>query len=410
MLTAKIHPNGGYAPIRPSARINLPDTEPNLFLMLKFAIAWAFLASLIFSPFKHIYRLLFESVPISGIPAYQTAMFAAIANYWVPAFLIYWLLLILNANKYLRPTRGINVLFSVANWILCTYSILRIWTSTIEGGGASYALASMGVFTTIPSLVCLGISTLWLAIQSYRLRNSSPMLSDIQGEFKAQKMLAVTALLLPLALVGWVYQSNAGAINKARTAMHAKNARFDELCKQAQIDIRRRVGPAKSVYFPNATNAFFSLFSVLDFAEERSGYPKEGAAQQYRRITKKPSSPTRIHFSLDFDTQMVTEVESEYEIATKILEAPADTQLGIAVIETTVLDRRTNEVLAVFTAVSERKSISTTTDKYCPVGFNAFTFETDVPAYVLGLMDEKAAMDFEKKLALWKKSAVSTSK
>ena len=107
---------------------------------------------------------------------------------------------------------------------------------------------------------------------------------------------------------------------------------------------------------------------------------------------------------------MVTEAISEYEIDTKILESPEDTKLGVAVIETTILDRRTKEVLAVFVEVSERTTSRTGREKNCPAGFDAFTFKTEVPAYVLGLMDKSAAADFEKKLDRWKQHTTSSAK
>ena len=214
--------------------------------MLKFAIAWAFLASLVFSPYKHIYQWLFGTVGVKGIPAYQSAIAAALANYWIPALLIYLLLLAVRAERRLRPTKVLTTLVVVSNWTLCIYAGLRVWTSTIEGGGASFTLASMGIFVTIPALACLGACTVWLAARSYLYREQPLALKDNEDGFTSNVRLAAIALLAPMVFYAGMYQSNADAIGKARAVVSANDARFNELCKEAKIDIRRRVGPAKS--------------------------------------------------------------------------------------------------------------------------------------------------------------------
>ena len=177
--------------------------------MLKFAIAWAFLAAAVLSPSKYVYSMLFETTVLRGIPPYQTGLFTTLINYWIPAILIYLVLLFVRAERFLKPTRGINALFSVSNWVLCIYSLLRVWTSTIEGGGASFALVSMGVWFTFPALACLCICTVWLVIRSLRLNKDAALLIFTPRELKVQKLLAVAALIPPLALFGWIYQSNA---------------------------------------------------------------------------------------------------------------------------------------------------------------------------------------------------------
>ena len=214
--------------------------------------------------------------------------------------------------------------------------------------------------------------------------------------------MASAALLPPFAFFGWVYFSNAEQIGKVTAEHRAKTARLDALCNAVRIDIRRRTARAKSVLFPQSTNATFPMLQDLDFIEIKQGSWKTTSGAPYDRLQKKPNEPIFINGNLNVVRQGVEQPESEYEVSTKPIASEADRSMNLHMEETTVFDRRTNEVLAVFTLAFEFQSVVTKDSRFCPNGFEYAAYQREVPSYVLGLMDEKASRKFEERLAALK--------
>ena len=128
--------------------------------MLNFAIGWAFLISFAASPGVKILSAFVDPVVFRTIPPYQGVLSNIFANYWIPALLIYLVLKALRVERFLRSTRGIHTLFGISNAILCVYALLRVFTATVEGGGATFALASMSFLAIVPALVGLVVATI----------------------------------------------------------------------------------------------------------------------------------------------------------------------------------------------------------------------------------------------------------
>src|SRR5688572_26880252 len=124
--------------------------------MLNIALGWAFLLSALAAPGGRMLASIFPA--LRTIPPYQGVLTNVFANYWLPALLIYIVLLATRAERYLKPSTGIHVLFGLANTVLCLYAALHVLTATIKGGGATFALASIGIPFTVAALSILVVA------------------------------------------------------------------------------------------------------------------------------------------------------------------------------------------------------------------------------------------------------------
>jgi len=285
------------------------------------------------------------------------------------------------------------------------YALLRVFTSTIEGGGATFALASVGGFATVPALAGLGIGTMWLGIRSIVARGetakseSRPWTAPLKA---AGTIAAVILLIPPFAYFGWLYGSHRDQIQKVADARNARTARLDELCDTAvRAEIRKAVPGAKSVLFQLINNATYPVLERLDFVELKNTWAKPGEPP-YQRMVKKPNEPVFVNGSLNVNPERIAEPSAEYEISVRLLNTKEDTNQGIAVEEMSIIDRRSGETIAVFAAVSERSVRVTSQTRFCGAGSDYAGYQRDATSYALGLMNEKESSEFEKRLAALK--------
>jgi len=369
------------------------------------ALGLAFLISFVASPGGKVLSTVFEEETFRTLPAYQGLLASIIANYLLPAILIYLALRTLRAERYLRVGAIGHALFGIPNAVLCLYAFLRVFASTVQGGGATFALVSLAAPFTRGSIYALGVAVLWVAVRSVSLgiRLGPAEVQPTTGTAKiAGSIIAVVMIVPAVVFLGWLYVANAEKISKAADVRRIKTARFQELCQTtARIDIYRKANDAKSVLFPNATNATYPLLQKLDFVELRRGLARRDTLP-YERLSKKPVETAVVKGKANINRTEVAEPEAQYEIAARPIESKADMAMGLYVEETTIRDRRTNDVLAVYTQIGERKTIVHGDEPFCPEGFEYVRYHTDVALYVLGLMDEKTSKDFERRLALLK--------
>lgn len=220
-------------------------------------------------------------------------------------------------------------------------------------------------------------------------------------------IVATFLLAPPFAFFAWLYIANTEQITKAADARHTRAARLNELCETAvHVDIRRTAARARSVLFPMIANATYSMLENLDFVEVGRSYRKPGTAS-YERIRKKPNEPLFVRGVPNVIREEVANAESEYEVSVRPIESKADTAIGLFVEQTTIINRRTNDVLAVFTSAGERRSMPGGGSRFCPSGFDYVRYQREIPSYVLGLMDENASKDFAKRLATMHKAAAA---
>jgi hypothetical protein len=366
--------------------------------MFNLALGWAFLISYFASPGGKLFVAVIDPAALRSGPAYQGAIAGVFANYWVPALLIYLVLLAVRAERFLKPGAGIHWMFGVSSAVLSLYAVLRVFTSTIEGGGASFVLASFARYVTVPALVLLGIATLWLVIRSVQHRADPVPPDRVSSLRSAGGIAAMLFLLPPFAYFGWLYASHAEQIAKLDAARHAKFSRLDELCKTAvKAEIRRAVPRAKSVLFQLIDNATYPVLQELEFVELRNTYAKPGEPA-YRRLTRKPGEPVFVDRKLNINNEPVAEATAEYEVSIRLLETKAEAEQGVAIEERKITDRRSGEVVAVFVSVSERNAPFRTEPRFCGAGERYAQYQIDSTSFALGLMEPSRAKAYEKRL------------
>ena len=378
--------------------------------MINLALGFAFLISTMVSPGKRILSVIFETPAIHTISPYVVVLASIFANYWVPTLVIYLVLKGTQSERYLRPNRSIHALFMLANTALCTNQALHVFAATVQGGGATFVLTSVGGFIAVPALSVLIIATVWLAIRSIRWRTApiSLPLETLGTRLRSTGSIVATLMLVPpFAFFVWLYGSNIELISKAASERRAKSARLNDLCGTAvRFDVYRTVKPAKSVFFPYITNATYPMLQELDFVEYKlDGWDEELGNALYVRVRKKPDEPVLVDGMPNVLREKVIEPEAEYEIAIKPIAPVADSTKGLTVEETTIMDRRTNEVLAILTSVHEFSVVDSRDSRFCPPGFDQVSFQLEGPSYVLGLMNERETKEFAKRIEALKKTS-----
>jgi hypothetical protein len=377
------------------------------------ALGLAFLISIMASPGGKLLSMVFEQDAFRTMPPYQGVVASVIANYWLPTILLYLALRILRADRYLLPGVIGHLLFGVPNAVLCLYVGLRVFTSTVQGGGATFALASMGAPFIQGSIYVLDVAVLWLAVRSvwFGIRRQPLDAHAKEPKFRTPGLVVAAVMIVPAAgILAWLYATNAEKIGKAADARRAKAARFNELCQTAtRIEIYRRVNDAQSVLFPLSTNAAYPLLEKLAFVEVKRGWAQPDKPP-YERLSKKPGEPVFIQGRANIERTEIAEPEAQYEISARPIESKSDAAMSLYIVETMIRERRTNEVLAVFTAIGERKTVVRGDEPFCPKGFEDGRYQAEVPSYVLGLMDDKTSKNFEARLAALKSKTADSQK
>lgn len=133
--------------------------------MLNIAVASAFLLSLILPPAQRIVGLFIDLPALQIMPAGQRGTVFSLLAFWLPATLMYSGLRFVPSASRLTPTRSESVALAIGNLILVLYIAAKTFASTVEGGGASFVVASFSKFTAIPALILVGATLLKIIVR-----------------------------------------------------------------------------------------------------------------------------------------------------------------------------------------------------------------------------------------------------
>jgi hypothetical protein len=366
--------------------------------MLNISLGWAFLLSILALPFSK----LLPTEGLKHLPAYQNILTNICIDYWLPTVLIYLFLRTIRAQRYLKPNVALHIIFGISNVLLIFYVGARAFASMIPGGGATFALNSLGLgaLVVVPCKLALLIGTLWLLIRSisrsrsdtqYPWINGSPILKTASG------ILAISMLLPPAGYIGWIYISNLDQIKVAVSARDEKKYRFEKLCQEVKIDIRKKVSNASSVYFSNSLEDYrvkYDLLKHLDYVDV-----KKGSNPVIIRYTKKDGEEIRqVKFNYEgVSEEKVSESTAQYEINYTWPWNEADHNIGLNIVKIQITDRSSGEVLAQFSKVNKNKGVRFV--EMCPRNFDNSKYQQDIIGYVLGLYDQKKSRDISDKIA-----------
>jgi hypothetical protein len=352
--------------------------------MFNISLAWAFLISFHFSIGGKFLSIIMPLNALKTLPVYQQNIAIIFANYWLPAILIYILFKLISTRNILQPNTGIQILLGSANIVLVIYACMKVFASSIQGGGASFALASVSSYIVTPCKIALYGGMLWLIIRSLILKlnsNNSPSELVKQPVLKSvSSIFAITMLLPPICFFAWFYMSNFEQINVAQKKRNLLSSRFEQLCNSVEIEINARVDKPKGVHFHGITPYYIGLLNELDFVEVSSDYNS-----RIQKITKIDGQPALLNGKVqDVNKETISKPSANYGVTTRFTKNESDKTLGIISKETIIMDRTSNKVLTSFPTFS-RKTEKRYTSEYCPGGYG---FEVKMVKYVLGITDE----------------------
>ena len=351
--------------------------------MFNISLALAFLISFHFSIGGKLLSVLVTIEGLKILPVYQQNIAIIITNIWLPTILIYILFKLLGTRNYLQPNTGIQILLGSANIVLVLYFCIRVFASSIQGGGVSFALIGLSSYIITPCKIGLYGGMLWLIVRSLILKlNSSdssskllkqPVLKRVSGVF------AITTLFPPICLFAWFYISNFEQINDAHKKRNLLSSRFEELCNSIEIEIKTRVNKPKGVHFQGVTPYHIGLLNDLDFVEVSSDYN-----DIIQKKTKIDGQPVLLNGKVqDLNKETIPSPSAKFEVTTRFTTTESDKAIGISSKETIILDRTRNKVLTRFPTYS-RKTEKRYISERCPVGYG---FEVNMVKYVLGMTD-----------------------
>lgn len=221
--------------------------------MVNLALTLAFTLSAFISPGGRILGLVFDRAVFSSLPPYQGHLLLAFANYWIPTVLIYLLLRFLPAARRLRPTAGIHWLFGTGNFLLLFYVAVRIFASTIQGGGASFAVMSLAPYVIRPARLLQLIGGGWLLVRTLRgIDSPAPPLFRPFGPVAT--LVVGLALTIPVAAGASILYLGKNA--PMRLAGEAKSL-FRELCQGAGETIVATPENVESLYLEPDGGEYF---------------------------------------------------------------------------------------------------------------------------------------------------------
>lgn len=368
----------------PSDATATPPAGPGRLGQANLSLAIAFTLSVFLSPGAKLLRA-FVGVPLmQSLPVYKANILNALVSYWLIAILVYVVLRLARAQSWLNPRPAIHTILGIGNSLLILYLVPRIYASSIEGGGASFAVAMFSPFFVIPAQLLFLAAFVWLAARSKGNHNES---AERQRFNVSECVVLAAALAVPLAYASTLYVGKNAPFRLAREARDLMIVK----CKDAGERILRhpaervkglfleRDGAERyehirdSVYYGRAGGILGEPLvnsGLLMFIEKPNERPRteDGADFKYRR-----------HGPGDWRGQGVNDLKSEYGLFQRDLTSEAERRLGLRGAEITIRDLRTNETLATTTYF-----VSTRERRFCGEAPNG---DFDVGQFVIRALD-----------------------
>lgn len=318
------------------------------------ALGAAFATSSMFSIGAKVFGALGITSVLKLLRPYQQHSLLALVSYWLPAVLIYILFRLTRLDSRLRPTTAVHSTILIANLLLVLYVAARIFASTVPGGGASFAVASMSLLVIFPAWALLAFGFITLAYKSLRSRETRPYSPH---RFTASDAgFVVFTLMLPAAF----------AFTLPITKMITLSSEFSRLCKGAEIKVLEPIKDAKSIaLLPDSFSsmaagrqaetgswtAFLLNQSLLEFLErpatKESGI--EGKAK-YERLSTVGERILRSKPGSNAVTQYVyepsEELTAEYEVRPTRLTLENGAELGLGGARIEIRRRLDNHLIA----------------------------------------------------------------
>ena len=217
------------------------------------SLALAFTISSLFSIGGKLLVWLFSEPLLRSIPPYQGHLFNVLANYWIPAFLIYLAFRLTRAGKRLFPNTAIQVLIGLGNFLLILYVSARALASAVQGGGASFVVAQFSPMVVLPGRGLLIIGLVWLLVRAFQQKTVG---WKFDGFRNFEKAMIFVFCAVPTSYSAYFYIAEDGPFRLAR---EAKNV-FEKKCVMAgEVLPQEPVGEMQSLYLDNDWSSRFGV-------------------------------------------------------------------------------------------------------------------------------------------------------
>lgn len=217
------------------------------------SLALAFAVSAQFSIGGKVLVWLFSEPLLRSIPPYQGHLFNVLANYWIPAILIYLAFRLTSAAKWLRPNNVVQVLIGLGNFLFLIYVSARVLASAVQGGGASFAVMQIAPIVVLPARGFLAVGLVLLFVRAFQMKSGA---WEVSGFRTYEKAMILIFCAIPTSYAASFYLAEEGAFRLAR---EAKNV-FKVKCVLAgEVLPQVPVGEVKSLYFDRDGGARFGV-------------------------------------------------------------------------------------------------------------------------------------------------------
>ena len=242
--------------------------------MLNVAIALAFLSSAAFAPGQSVVTWLLGAPALQTLPITQQVLVILIAGYWLPALLIYLLLVAVPAAAKFRPSGGEAMIIGVANAVQVAYVCVKAYSFAVPGGGIGLVVSMAAPFTAWPALAVNAIVLSIIAIRRFRGLPSPDAYRETLKKETARwapkrSWATMTMGVLPVLYAAAIlFIGETAPFQVARTS----NAREDQLCDSAGETIHRVLRNIDGLYWDYVGGVYFQVPGVSLEPQYRGSY------------------------------------------------------------------------------------------------------------------------------------------
>lgn len=332
------------------------QSRPTELSLLNLSLGISFLLSSVFPIGKLFLSITGFSTALSALANHEAYVIASIAKYWVPTILLYIGFRVTRIDIRIKPSATTSTLVLIGNILCMLYLSVRIFASTIEGGGPSFLVASFSIFIIGPAILLYVIGFINLLKKISSTPKQEPENKSSEKLTKHDPIIIILLLLIPIAAF----------IKLPLGKVVAVKSSYSLACNTAEIKIIEKVSRAKSAaLMPDSFTVvardrksetgpwshFILNQSLLEYIELPK--PENSELVSSLPLVKMTTTGDRIlrsTYGSDQQTQYnfepISEISAEYIISEKIIPVEHGKELGIGGSRIEIHRRSDNKLIA----------------------------------------------------------------
>jgi hypothetical protein len=233
----------------------------------------------------------------SNLPVYQQQLSYFFVSYWIPAILIYLILILTRLGSWLKLSGSAYGSIGLANIFVFSLFVARFASSSVPSGGGGIIITVFSLFFIVPAIVLIIYGHVRMIISSIRHnppKNNEKAFWGYKRLNTTDRTLLSAALVTPILFGINIGYSEGSPFQKAR----ATAPLFEERCKDAIEEVYLFRNDAKNILI--ADPKWLIVF----------GYIKNGFYKKYAEGT----APFKLlmDFELDFVESEIYSSSTEY--------------------------------------------------------------------------------------------------